>query len=228
MKAMQDTFCYAEGDEGAKYCGDPKSRHHTPEEMERFASCSGQEKTAHLVYCMKHDHLIHHKFAGEMKQDSDRMGNENSVLAVVAEIRQRWANFVNFRQDPAITSGRRMADIDTLATIVNLIAGPSLALCRQLRTVHDDPKYRNVWEIAQLHCGQYAGSTYIAQLAALETVLGLPAYPTTSADSGPQLNSDRLDDPCIRKGCAHSQEEHALRYCTVADCDCRKFVGKQE
>jgi hypothetical protein len=33
-------------------------------------------------------------------------------------------------------------------------------------------------------------------------------------------------DPCIRNGCAHSKDDHVFRYCTVADCDCRKFVGK--
>lgn len=63
--------CYAEGDEGAMYCGDPETRHHTPEFVWRYAACSEQKKTAHLVYCMKNDHLIHHAFvaASPITQD---------------------------------------------------------------------------------------------------------------------------------------------------------------
>lgn len=39
---------------------------------------------------------------------------------------------------------------------------------------------------------------------------------------------ETVTDPCVRNGCGHFEDEHVLRYCTVADCDCRKFVGKQQ
>lgn len=91
------------------------------------------------------------------------------IQSVVTEIQERWANFVHYRQDPAITSARRMADIDTLLGVVEPVIQSALALCRQLRAVHADPQYRNVWEMAQLHRGQYAGLTYTAELAALES-----------------------------------------------------------
>jgi hypothetical protein len=49
-----DRFCYAEGDEGAKYCGSPKSMH---------CSVLGDAVThEHLVQCMRDDHFIHHVF----------------------------------------------------------------------------------------------------------------------------------------------------------------------
>lgn len=53
-------FCYAEGDEGSKYCGDPKSKHcPVLGDAEFWRTPEAQE---HLVKCMRDDHLIHHAF----------------------------------------------------------------------------------------------------------------------------------------------------------------------
>lgn len=57
---QQSTYCYAEGDEGAKYCGDPQSKHCAVLGDATFwESVAGQN---HLVECLRDDHFIHHKF----------------------------------------------------------------------------------------------------------------------------------------------------------------------
>lgn len=60
IAAEQTDYCYAPGDEGAKYCGDPKSRHCTVLGDKAFwKSDAGHE---HLVKCLRDDHFIHHPF----------------------------------------------------------------------------------------------------------------------------------------------------------------------
>lgn len=56
----QVDFCYAEGDEGAEYCGDPKAMHCSVLGPAAFwKSAEGQK---HLVKCMRDDHFVHHRF----------------------------------------------------------------------------------------------------------------------------------------------------------------------
>lgn len=53
-------FCYAEGDEGAQYCGSSEAMHCSVLGDAAFwASNEGQD---HLVKCMRDDHFVHHKF----------------------------------------------------------------------------------------------------------------------------------------------------------------------
>lgn len=55
-----DARCYAEGDDGAEFCGEPRSLHCTVLGNQAFwESTEGQH---HLVKCMRDDHLIHHDF----------------------------------------------------------------------------------------------------------------------------------------------------------------------
>src|ERR1044072_3553745 len=62
----QDKFCYAEGDEGAKYCGDPKSQHcNVLGDSAFWNSAEGQR---HLVDCMRDKHLIRHRFVAAAPQ----------------------------------------------------------------------------------------------------------------------------------------------------------------
>lgn len=56
-KENPEEFCYAEGDEGSKYCGDPKRMH--------CAVLGDAVTTEHLVKCMRDDHFIHHSFLGK-------------------------------------------------------------------------------------------------------------------------------------------------------------------
>lgn len=51
---VQEEFCYAEGDEGSKYCGGPKGMH--------CAVLGDAVTTDHLVECMRSYHFIHHPF----------------------------------------------------------------------------------------------------------------------------------------------------------------------
>jgi hypothetical protein len=44
-------------------------------------------------------------------------------------------------------------------------------LVAKLDGIHADPDYRRVWEIAQLHGGQYTGPNYINELASLRAAL---------------------------------------------------------
>lgn len=56
----QGDFCYADGDEGSRYCGDPESSHCAVlGDADFWKSAEGQR---HLVKCMRDDHLIHHPF----------------------------------------------------------------------------------------------------------------------------------------------------------------------
>lgn len=81
--AKPDAFCYAEGDEGAKYCGDPKSRHCSViGDTEFWRTPEAQE---HLVKCMRDDHLIHHVFLSEPLQPKPNPVGEDDQVEVKAE-----------------------------------------------------------------------------------------------------------------------------------------------
>ena len=43
---------------------------------------------------------------------------------------------------------------------------------QKLETVHDDPRYRRVWEIAQAHQGPYDGPKYEQELGELKEAMG--------------------------------------------------------
>lgn len=51
------------------------------------------------------------------------------------------------------------------------LAETSRTLCEKLYAVHNDPRYRRVWEIAQSHRGPYDGPTYTVELSRLESML---------------------------------------------------------
>ena len=71
----QTEFCYAPGDEGAEFCGDPLKMH-----------CTVLEKTItheHLVKCMRDDHFVHHTF--QDKQTPDKV-TESTAAPTYAEI----------------------------------------------------------------------------------------------------------------------------------------------
>lgn len=53
-------FCYAEGDEGAEFCGEPRSLHCKVLGDSAFWKSYGGQN--HLVKCIRDDHLIHHHF----------------------------------------------------------------------------------------------------------------------------------------------------------------------
>lgn len=76
----QDDHCYAEGDEGAKYCGAPRSTH---------CSVLGKAIThEHLVKCMRDDHLIHHRFIGIPQDDPVKAANPCPVPSVESQATQ--------------------------------------------------------------------------------------------------------------------------------------------
>lgn len=85
-------FCYAEGDEGARFCGDPKSRHCSVlGNAEFWGSPNGRQ---HLVKCMKDDHLIHHAFIETAPQEQQAVRLETTAAqrmkdAMVAKVRDR-------------------------------------------------------------------------------------------------------------------------------------------
>lgn len=55
-RAPATDYCYAEGDEGSKYCGSPKAMH---------CSVIGESITReHILKCMEFNHLVHHAFVG--------------------------------------------------------------------------------------------------------------------------------------------------------------------
>ena len=45
------------------------------------------------------------------------------------------------------------------------------AFVNKLDAIHDDPAYKSVWRINQIHVGPYTGPTYAAELAAARAVL---------------------------------------------------------
>lgn len=45
----------------------------------------------------------------------------------------------------------------------------------KLDSIHDDPAFRSVWAVNQIHCGPYTGPTYTEELAALRQSLTTPA-----------------------------------------------------
>ena len=57
------------------------------------------------------------------------------------------------------------------ADSVKRVVSRARELCERLREIHDDPRYRAVWEIAQLHRGPYDGPQYEAELLELECEL---------------------------------------------------------
>lgn len=60
VTTTQEEFCYAEGDEGSKYCGDPKRMH--------CDVLGSAVTTKHLVECMRSHHLIHHPFVATTQE----------------------------------------------------------------------------------------------------------------------------------------------------------------
>jgi hypothetical protein len=45
------------------------------------------------------------------------------------------------------------------------------AFVNKLDAIHDDPAYKSVWTVHQIHVGPYQGPTYTAELAAARAVL---------------------------------------------------------
>jgi len=45
-------------------------------------------------------------------------------------------------------------------------------LVKRLDEIHDNPAYKSVWTINQLHCGEYKGPTYTDELDAARRALG--------------------------------------------------------
>lgn len=86
-------FCYAPGDEGSEFCGDPRNLHCSVLGDSAFwESAEGRE---HLVKCMGNDHLIHHAFTpkGSVVEAPDRIWlnskpRRGTVLAVTTPVRE--------------------------------------------------------------------------------------------------------------------------------------------
>lgn len=53
----------------------------------------------------------------------------------------------------------------------------ALALRDKLKAIHDDPAFKSVWVVNQLHTGPYRGPTYTAELAELDAALDASKTP---------------------------------------------------
>ena len=51
------------------------------------------------------------------------------------------------------------------------IEAAARALRDKLKAIHDDPAFKSVWVVNQLHTGPYQGPTYTAELAELDRAL---------------------------------------------------------
>jgi hypothetical protein len=51
------------------------------------------------------------------------------------------------------------------------IEAAARALRDKLKAIHDDPAFKSVWVVNQLHTGPYNGPTYTAELAELDKAL---------------------------------------------------------
>lgn len=56
---------------------------------------------------------------------------------------------------------------------VERVADALKGLVERLDYVHEDPAFKSVWEISQLHMGPYTGPTYVEALAEARAALAL-------------------------------------------------------
>src|ERR1051326_6793167 len=77
-RCEQGQFCYAEGDEGARYCGAPARMHCDAWGDAAFGSSPAGQR--HLVECMRDAHLIHHAFVSEVPATGADEGDQRDEL----------------------------------------------------------------------------------------------------------------------------------------------------
>lgn len=57
-------------------------------------------------------------------------------------------------------------------TTGNEVMATAKAVVAKLDLIHNDPAYRSVWAINQMHAGPYRGPDYADELAALVAAIG--------------------------------------------------------
>ena len=57
------------------------------------------------------------------------------------------------------------------AAAVSAVVDVARALTDRMQRIYDSPEYQGVWQLAQIHCGQYRGESWEAEFDALRAAL---------------------------------------------------------